>query len=104
VIHNINVYRSTGEPQRVRVFTFAADDTCNLPDGCQILHVEQLYDDNGDYIQLWASVPEASELARETRVMHEVEDDVPASDPDGRLKEDFGTDDDEEDDGGLFKT
>lgn len=108
MIHNINVYRSTGEPQRVRVFTFAANDACNLPDGTQILHTELLYDDQGDYIQVWGSVPESSELARHTRVIEAVEDDVgdhPASDAGGRLPVEFETndEDDDDDDGAAFK-
>lgn len=105
MIHNINVYRSTGEPHRVRVFNYAADDACNLPDGSQILHAEQLFDDSGEYLQLWASVPESSELARESRIIEEV-DDTPASDLDDRLNVDFGTndeDEEEDDDGAAFK-
>lgn len=101
MIHNINVYRSTGEPQRVRLFTLAADDTCNLPDGAQILHVEQLYDDKGEYLQLWASVPESSELARETRTIEEIEDE-PASDAPDRLNVDSENETDD-DDGAMFK-
>lgn len=67
MIHNINVYRSTGEPTRVRVFAYSPDEACNLPDGSQILHSQAFYDDSGDYIQLWVAVPEASEIMRTTQ-------------------------------------
>lgn len=98
MIHNINVYRSTGEPTRVRLFTFAENDACNLPDGCQILHVDQLYDDQGDYIQLWVAVPESAELARESRVIEVVEDAPTASDAPVRLRGDTENDEEYDDD------
>lgn len=91
----------------MRTFTLAPDDMCNLPDGCQILHVEQLYDDKGEYLQVWASVPQSSELARETRIIEEVEEHVespPASDAHDRLNGDYETDEADDDDGAMFKT
>jgi hypothetical protein len=96
VKHNINVFQSSGDPRMVRRLVISPDAPCNLPDGSIILHSETFFDDSGDYLELWLSVPQQSELLRVQSVV------TPASDPDVTLiEEDFENDepyDDDDDD------
>lgn len=102
MIHNINVYRSSGDPARVRLFTFAADDVCNLPDGSQILHSKTFYDDSGDYLELWVSVPEGSELLRVAREVQAASDEPDTLHRDEN-PEQHDYDEPNDDDEALFK-
>ncbi|MCW4026120.1 MAG: hypothetical protein NWE76_01385 [Candidatus Bathyarchaeota archaeon] len=66
---NINIYKSSGVPRRLKVFSFEEDEPVNIPDDSIILHT-QFYPDY-DVIEVWAAVPDTSIIAS-SEVQHDL--------------------------------
>ena len=55
---NLNMFRTSGRPSIVKVFTYKEGDPFILPDGSHILYSE--YITTEDSIEIWAAVPDDS--------------------------------------------
>lgn len=72
---NLNIFRSSGDPHSMRIFEFRDGDQVAIPDGSIVLYVEHIPD--GDYLEVWAAVPDKSILSS---TKHEIDDDeIPVS-------------------------
>lgn len=61
--YKFNIYKTNGQPHKLKVFEFSEDSVVQIPDGSIILHTELLDEFT---LEVWVSVPVSSHVEAKT--------------------------------------